>query len=97
MKPNRRPQQQKGYDRNKNFKKKKFDKPKGPPPFDVLLRQFKKKVERAGTIQEVRDRQYYIKPSEKRQKKINARKRLNERRIRLEKEVWEARKRSSHW
>ena len=35
---NRRPQQQKGYQRNK-----KFDKKKRPPTFDQLLRAFKKK------------------------------------------------------
>ena len=41
-----RPQRQKSYHQrkhfNKNFKKKRHD---GPPPFDVMLRQFKKKCE----------------------------------------------------
>ena len=65
-----RPQQQKPYQQRKQFNKK-FDKnkPKGPPPFDVLLRQFKKKVERAGTIQELRKREFFEKPSQKKQRK----------------------------
>ena len=70
MKPynNRRPQRSKEWGR-------KPKKPSGPPPFDVLMRRFKKKVERDGIIAEVRERRYYEKPSSKRQKKINAWKR----------------------
>ena len=65
---NRRPQRQKEWGR-------KPKKPSGPPPFDVLMRRCKKKVERDGIIAEVRERRYYEKPSSKRQKKINAWKR----------------------
>ena len=65
---NRRPQRQKEWGR-------KPKKPSGPPPFDVLMRRFKKKVERDGIIAEVRERRYYEKPSSKRQKKIIAWKR----------------------
>ena len=36
--------------------------------FNKALRIFKKKVQEAGIVQEVRDRQQYIKPSEKRAK-----------------------------
>ena len=62
-----RPQQQKPYQQRKHFNKpKKHD---GPPPFDVMLRQFKKKCERKGIVAEVRERQYYEKPAEKRQRK----------------------------
>lgn len=32
------------------------------------LRKLKKKVENAGILKEIRDRQYYVKPSEKRRK-----------------------------
>ena len=39
------------------------------------MRRFKKKVERDGIIAEVRERQYYEKPSARRQKRINAWKR----------------------
>ena len=63
-----RPQRQKSYHRNKNkhWKKRRHD---GPPPFDVMLGQFKKKCERAGIVAEVRKREYYEKPSAKRQRK----------------------------
>ena len=62
-----RPQKQKPYQQRKHFNKpKKHD---GPPPFDVMLRQFKKKCERKGIVAEVRERQYYEKPAEKRQSK----------------------------
>tara|TARA_B100000131_G_C18121591_1_gene613099 strand:- start:348 stop:602 length:255 start_codon:yes stop_codon:yes gene_type:complete len=43
--------------------------PAKPMPFDVAMRRFKKKVERAGIIQEVRRRQYYEKPCQKRNRK----------------------------
>jgi small subunit ribosomal protein S21 len=65
------PQQQKPYHQRKNFNKK-FNKHKrhdGPPPFDVLLRQFKKKCEKAGIVAEVRKREYFEKPAQKRQRK----------------------------
>ena len=65
---NRRPQRSKEWGR-------KPKKPSGPPPFDVLMRRFKKKCERSGVVAEVRERQYYEKPSSRRQKKINAWKR----------------------
>tara|TARA_B100000123_G_scaffold201067_1_gene151133 strand:- start:552 stop:827 length:276 start_codon:yes stop_codon:yes gene_type:complete len=65
---NRRPQRSKEWGR-------KPKKPSGPPPFDVLMRRFKKKCERSGIVAEVRERQYYEKPSAKRQKRINAWKR----------------------
>ena len=66
-----RPQQQKPYNQRKNFtKKKQFDKKKRPMSFDQMLRQFKKKVERAGTIQELRKREYFEKPAQKKQRKM---------------------------
>ena len=64
-----KPQQQKPYQQRKHFYKK-FDKNKPRPlSFDQMLRKFKKKVERAGTLQEVKDRQYYEKPAQKKQRK----------------------------
>lgn len=36
--------------------------------FNFALRKFKKKVQEAGIIQELRERQAYVKPSEKRAK-----------------------------
>ena len=38
-------------------------------PFDRMLRRFKKQCERAGIVQEVRDRQYYEKPNQKKHSK----------------------------
>ena len=61
------PQKQKPYHQRKHFNKKKR-KPR-PLTFDQMLRKFKKKVERAGTIQEVKKREYYEKPAQKRQRK----------------------------
>jgi small subunit ribosomal protein S21 len=66
-----RPQQQKPYHQRKHFtKNKQFDKKKRPMSFDQMLRQFKKKVERAGTIQELRKREYFEKPAQKKQRKM---------------------------
>ena len=78
-----RPQTQKPYQQRKHFNKK-FDKKKPRPlTFDQMLRRFKKKVERAGTLQEVKDRQYYEKPAQKRQRK-------KKEAIRKERIRWEA-------
>ncbi len=52
--------------------RKRHPKDRRPPkamPFDVALRKFKKQVEKAGIIQEVRKRQYYEKPAQARQRK----------------------------
>ena len=38
-------------------------------PFERALRIFRKKVDRAGTLQEVRKREYYEKPTAKRKRK----------------------------
>ena len=43
--------------------------PARPMPFEIAMKRFKKKVERAGIIQEVRRRQYYEKPCQKRNRK----------------------------
>ena len=64
MKPQRRPQKSKGYQKNKKFGKK-----RRPLTFDQMLRQFKKKVEKSGVIQECRKREYYEKPAQKKQRK----------------------------
>ena len=56
--------------RNKNFKK--FDKGKPKPKplsFEQMFKKFKKKVERDGTLQEVRKREFYEKPAQKKQRK----------------------------
>ena len=61
-----RPQRQKPYHQRKHFDKQKR-KPR-PLTFDQMLRKFKKKVERAGTLQEVRKREFYEKPAQKKQR-----------------------------
>jgi small subunit ribosomal protein S21 len=43
--------------------------------FDRMLRNFKRYVTKKGVIEEVRKRQYYIKPSEQKQIRMNAAKR----------------------
>ena len=45
--------------------------------FDQLLRRFKKSCERAGIVQEVRDREYYQKTNQKRHEANQKRKRRN--------------------
>ena len=68
MRPQKqRPQKQKTYQQRKHFVKT-DSKPK-PLTFDQLLRNFKKKVERSGILQEVKEREYYEKPSMKRRLK----------------------------
>ena len=53
----------------KHFNKKKRQPKSKPLSFDQMMRQFKKKVERAGVIQEVRKREFYEKPAQKRQRR----------------------------
>ena len=62
-------------DNNRSYKSNNDrDKPKGLAvevrngDFNKALRIFKKKVQEAGIIQEIRDRQHYVKPSEVRKK-----------------------------
>ena len=43
--------------------------PAKPMPFDVALRKFKKACDRAGIVQEVRKREFYEKPNQKRKRK----------------------------
>ena len=63
-----RPQKQKPYHQRKHFDKNKFKKKPRPLSFDQMLRRFKKKVERAGTLQEIKKREYYEKPAQKKQR-----------------------------
>jgi small subunit ribosomal protein S21 len=63
-----RPKFQKNFNNNR---------PQREPTFDMLMRQFKKKTERSGIIQECRKREFYEKPTAKRKrKKAEAVKRL---------------------
>jgi len=62
---------------------KKHPKSKQVEPFDRMLRRFKKACDRAGIVQEVRQREYFEKPSSKRNEKnqsIKRRKKLDAKR-----------------
>ena len=66
------------FQNNNNNRSNRFKKDQGPKPQGLqvfvrdgedvskALRKLKKKVENAGILKEIRDRQYYQKPSEKR-------------------------------
>jgi len=54
---------------NKNRKGKRDDRPPQDMPFDVALRKFKKAVEAAGILQDVRKKEFYEKPTAKRKRK----------------------------
>ena len=68
------------------------NKSRKPMPFDVALRKFNKLVEEANIMQEVRKREYYIKPTArrklqkqealKRQSRLNAENPMNQRKNR---------------
>jgi small subunit ribosomal protein S21 len=47
------------------------DKRKGES-IDSLLRKFKRKIKNEGTLKELRDREFFEKPSESRKKKLKA-------------------------
>ena len=73
----------KPYNRERPPHKKGFQKKPRPLSFDQMLRKFKKKVERAGILQEVKERKHYEKPAQKKQRKKKAA-------IRKEQLRWEA-------
>ena len=73
----------KPYSRQKQHHKKGFQKKPRPLSFDQMLRKFKKKVERAGILQEVKERKHYEKQAQKKQRKKKAA-------IRKEQLRWEA-------
>jgi len=41
--------------------------------FESALRRFKRKIEQEGILRELRDRKHYEKPSERKRKKVRAR------------------------
>jgi len=49
---------------------------KGNMPVEVLIKKFNRIVKKEGIMQEVRDRRYYEKPSDKRRKERIRRKKL---------------------
>jgi small subunit ribosomal protein S21 len=64
---------------------------KDDEPFEFALRKFKKLVERAGILTELRRREHYEKPSEVKKRKLLAARKRMLRKLRREqgKERWE--------
>jgi small subunit ribosomal protein S21 len=50
-------------------------------PFELALRRFKRSCEKAGVLSEVRRREFYEKPTQKRKRKLAAAVKRNQRRI----------------
>jgi len=53
---------------NKNKKNQDNRQPK-PMPFDIALRKFRKAVDRAGILQDIRAKEFYEKPTAKKKRK----------------------------
>ncbi len=66
-------------------------------PFDKMLRRFRNQCERAGIVKRVREKEYYVKPNEKKHRKNQEliRTRKNEARKAAAAEM--RRKQSSSW
>ena len=64
-------------------------------PFERALRIFRKKVDNAGILQEVRKREYYEKPAQKKQRLKNAAKRRQEKIVEAEKD--RMKRKPNHW
>ncbi|PIE44676.1 MAG: 30S ribosomal protein S21 [Gammaproteobacteria bacterium] len=58
-------------------------------PFDVALRRFKRACERAGVLADVREREFFEKPTQERKRKKAAAVKRNSRRLRNEKRRFE--------
>jgi len=64
-------------------------------PFDRALRIFRKKVEKSGVLQEVRKREYYEKPAQRKQRLKNAAIRRQQKIVQEEKDKLSRRR--SYW
>ena len=63
---------------------------RGNMPVEVLIKKFNRAVKKSGIIQEVRERRYYEKPSDKRRKERIRRKKLIKKRNQEKKLVKES-------
>ena len=79
------------YDRNKQPR---FT---GPEPFDVMLRKFKNKSERKGIVKAVKDKEFFEKPSAKKNRKNQELKRTKLNNRRKQQQADERRKVLSKW
>jgi len=57
-----------------------------PNDFAKAMRKFKRKINDSGIIQEIRERQFYEKPSDRRRKALKAAKRRQQRALEKERE-----------
>jgi|TARA_R110000796_G_scaffold3035_17_gene11693 small subunit ribosomal protein S21 len=69
----------------------------GPEPFDKMLRRFKNKSERAGIVKAVKDKEYFEKPSSKKNRKNQELKRTKLNNKRKQQQADERRKVLSKW
>ena len=58
-------------------------------PFDIALRRFKRSVEKAGVLAEVRSREVYEKATQERKRKLAAAVKRNTRRLKKERSRFE--------
>ena len=58
-------------------------------PFDIALRRFKRSVEKAGVLAEVRSREFYEKSTQERKRKLAAAVKRNTRRLKKERSRFE--------
>jgi small subunit ribosomal protein S21 len=79
------------YDKNKQSR---FT---GPEPFDVMFRKFKNKCERKGIVQAVKDKEFFEKPSTKKNRKNQELKRTKLNNRRKQQQADERRKVLSKW
>jgi small subunit ribosomal protein S21 len=64
-------------------------------PFERAMRIFRRKVDNSGILQEVRKREYYEKPAQKKQRLKNAAKRRQQTIVEAEKD--RMKRRPNHW
>lgn len=66
--------------------------PPTPMPFDVGLRKFRKAVEKAGTLKELRKREFYEKPTAKRKRLKNEAIKRHQKRLAMEMKPYRGKK-----
>lgn len=74
--------------------RKRHPRDKRPPqamPFDIALRKFRKNVEKAGVLKELRKREYYEKPTAKRKRKKAEGIKRHQKRIAMENRAFSSR------
>ena len=65
--------------------------PQRDMPFDIALRKFRKQIEKAGIIKELRAREFYEKPTAKRKRKAAEGRKRHLKRLATESKVFNAR------